>query len=259
MRPTTRDRLLALNRRFYERVAHSFHETRRRPQPGLLRAVDFLPRPNQRPLRLLDVGCGNGRFARILNDQAIACDYTGVDGSAALLDYARTEAPGWPHVAATLIQADLAQPGWPLRLPKPSFDAVTCFATLHHLPGRSLRQRVVDDLAAQLADNAPLILSFWQFLDDARLASKRLPWASIGLDASAGEDPGADDAAPDDLEPGDALLPWQQTDAIRYANHVDEAEARALAQAAGLRVADCYCADGKSGRLGLYLVLRREA
>ncbi len=259
MRPTTRDRLLTLNRRFYERVAESFHETRRNPQPGLLRAVDFLPSPAQRPLRLLDVGCGNGRFARILNDQAIACDYLGVDGSAALLDHARAEAPGWTHVTATFAQADLAQPGWGQRLTKRPFGAVTCFATLHHLPSRSLRQRVVSELAAQLADDAPLILSFWQFLDDARLASKRLPWASVGLGVNPGVNPGADDAILDELEPGDALLPWQQTDAVRYAHHVDEAEARALAQAAGLHVVDCYYADGKSGRLGLYLVLKREA
>ena len=61
----TVQRLLALNRQFYDEFADSFAESRGFEQPGLRRALDFLPATG----RLLDVGCGNGRLAHVLEER----------------------------------------------------------------------------------------------------------------------------------------------------------------------------------------------
>jgi SAM-dependent methyltransferase len=42
-----------------------------------------------RRLQLLDLGCGNGQFARYLFDYGLTCDYTGVDISEPLLEAGR--------------------------------------------------------------------------------------------------------------------------------------------------------------------------
>ena len=91
------------------------------------------------------------------------------------------------------------------------------------------------------------MLSAWQFGDSERLRSRIAPWAEIGL-------------APADVDPGDALLPWDQgRHALRYVHAIDEAETAALAQAAGLSVLSLYHADGHEGDLSLYAALASAA
>lgn len=245
MNDAARTRLLDLNRRFYASVADDFHETRLGAQPGLLRALDSLPRRNA--LRLLDAGCGNGRFAHVLNDAAIDARYTGVDGSAELLALATSHARDLPRVDVRFVYADFAAPGWSTPLAAGAFDAVVCFATLHHIPSFALRQRIVCDLAALLIarEDARLILSCWQPLNSPRIAAKQLPWSTIGLSER-------------DVDAGDLLLPWDRgARALRYVHQIDEAEIQRLAAGAGLCATETFLADGKAGDLGLYAVLRR--
>jgi len=253
MDPAVQAQLLALNRRFYEQVAEPFDATRRATPPGKVALAARLLRAaqGQGPVTLLDVGCGNGRFAWLLDEQAgadgAAIHYTGVDGSATLLDAARRHTQTLRQVSARLVQADLATADWLTQVdaPDPGFDMAVCLATLHHFPGFDLRARLLRQIASLVKRGGMVALSTWQFFDSARLAGKVLPWETIGLTADA-------------VEPGDALLPWQQdVYAVRYVHQIDAAEVANLAQAAGLSIVDSYRADGKEGNLNLYTLFRR--
>ena len=66
MDESTRRTLEAINRRFYADRAHDFDSSRTRAWQGWSRALFGLPRSG---LRVLDLGCGNGRLLAHLVDQ----------------------------------------------------------------------------------------------------------------------------------------------------------------------------------------------
>lgn len=243
MHSDVQEQLLALNRRFYATVGAEFDRTRQGLPDGMLQLAARLHRraPAQ---RVLDAGCGNGRFARALAQVGVQGAYLGIDADGELLRLASAQTAGLDGLEVHLQPADLAAPGWHAALhARAPFDAVVSLAVLHHFPGMALRRRLVADLATLLAPGGVLALSTWQFLAFERFAGKLVPWAELGLDA-------------EDVEPGDALLPWNQgAHALRYVHQLDLPEVEALAAAAGLQVQETFRADGKEGDLNLYVLL----
>lgn len=231
--------LLAVNRQFYEEFADPFAESRGFEQPGLRRALDFLPATG----RLLDVGCGNGRLAHVLERAGRAVEYLGIDSSARLLEIARQQAASLRSVQARFLEIDITRPGWPSILSGDRFEAIAMLAVLHHLPGWQLRCNVLVALRDLLGADGRIVVSLWQFMNEARLKRKVVPWSAIGL-------------SDEQVEPGDVLLDWQRGGSgLRYCHFVNEAELAALAQAAGLMLTDVYYADGRSQKLNLFGVL----
>jgi len=237
-----RQQLLALNRSFYDRFAASFAATRFGPQPGYGRIIHYFPALCQ----VLDLGCGNGRFAAFLDQHLEQVVYVGLDGSPRLIELARQRAAGLQHVEARFQVADLAAPGWEAGLPAGAFDVVVALAVLHHIPGAEHRATLVRTAATRLKPGGHLILSNWRFLHNPRMRRKIVPWETVGLSG-------------DDVESGDYLLDWKRDGVgYRYVHQLDEAEVEALAAAAGLEVVEQFHADGREGDLSLYSVLRRE-
>ncbi|HRQ40540.1 MAG TPA: class I SAM-dependent methyltransferase [Chloroflexota bacterium] len=233
MRPEVVEKLLALNRHFYEANAVDFSQSRQGINPGFARVRELLPQPCP---RLLDVGCGNGRFGQYAQQQAIGA-YVGVDFSGSLLEVARAQVVGEFH------GRDLTQPGCLNDLGQ--FDAIVCLAVLHHIPGRDNRRQLLAAMGERLGADGRLFLSTWQFATNPRQQRKIRPWSEISL-------------SPADVEPGDYLLTWQRGDfAYRYACHIDAAAVTHLAVDAGLRVDQQFKSDGREGDLSLYTVLEK--
>lgn len=265
----TAQRLLEVNREFYRTVAEPFNQTRYAESPGKQQLLHLLapqlahPAASHTRARVLDVGCGNGRLAWLLDRLGWPVDYTGVDGEPELLRLAAENTRGLTHVRPRWLAADLGQTDWSAVLMEiatvgaappeydmpesdmPEFDVVVCLATLQHMPGYALRARVVRDLAQFVRPEGRLAISAWQFLSSARLAARQLPWSTIGLEVAQ-------------VEPGDALLPWKQEHyAVRYVHQIDPAEMAQLAADAGLELVAGFHADGREGNLNFYGIMAR--
>ncbi len=238
MNNSVRQRLLAINRTFYEQFGASFSGTRFGAQPGWDRIIHYFP-PR---CAVLDLGCGNGRLALYLDAHLQQVRYVGLDGSEALLAIAREQTAGLQSVSAEFFEMDLSSDAW--HRASHDFDVVTALAVLHHIPGFAVRQRFVQAASACLKPGGVLILSNWRFAHNPRMQRKLLPWSAAGL-------------REEDVEPGDYLLDWKKDgEGMRYAHQLDEAEVATLAAAAGLQVEEQFVADGREGDLSLYSVLR---
>lgn len=248
-------RLIARNNAFYRDHAASFSATRAAPWQGW-RTVARIVRDAQGKagpegdLSLLDVACGNLRFERFLVDclPDTRLHITAIDSTpelaAGVLD-ARISYLARDVLARLLDGAD------PLSDTDPA-DLVVSFGFLHHVPGSELRRGLLGSLARRVAPGGLLALSFWQFMDDARLAAKAA--TADGAAREAGWPISA-------LEDGDHFLGWQDDPgALRYCHHFPEAEIDELASHLadlGMREVARFSADGRSGALNRYLVCQR--
>ena len=174
MRPATAAALHRVNLDFYERHAEAFSVTRAAPWPGWRRVAAEVEEHNdgaaERPT-VLDLGCGNGRLARFLEDRwRGGLDYLGLDSSAALLDLAA--ARGW-RAGCRFLRRDLLLEGLPAELPGEPFDLIAVFGLMHHLPGAGNRGALLRRAARRLAPGGLLAVSFWQFGERERFRRRR--------------------------------------------------------------------------------------
>ncbi len=250
-----------LNRAFYERFAEDFSRTRRRPWPGWERLLEApgaaeLAALASRRRRILDAGCGNGRFAAFLEERLGSdLDYLGVDASPALLGIARERA-GDARSTRRFLALDLVADAG-AGLPAGPFDLVAALGLLHHVPGAGRRRALLAALARRLAPGGCLALAFWQFGDRERFRRRIVPWETYNRTAAEPIDPNR-------LDEHDVLLAWgdAETDPlaagrVRYCHWTTPPEAEALARATALETGARFRADGETGDLNLYYLLRR--
>ncbi len=232
MTPDVALKLRDLNQQFYSALADSFAESRATPQPGFARLKEWIP---AKAATLLDVGCGNGRFAHFLLSHQAIKRATGVDFSTDLLKRARLLVP-----QATFFQRDMTQPGFLEGLG--DFDLIACLAAMQHVPGRENRATLLQELKTHLAPGGRLFLANWQFMDSPRQRRKIREWSELGLTT-------------EDVEANDYLLTWQRSGfGLRYVCQVDAVETAVLAEKAGLHILHQFRSDGKEGNLSLYTI-----
>lgn len=240
--------LNGINRHFYRAHAEAFSATRQRPWPGWCRVLDLAEaHAGGRPLDVLDVGCGNGRFAAFLADRGMRYRYLGIDASRELLALAQAHSHGVGSADEPVRyhQADfLEEPigdGSGHR-----FSLVVLFGVLHHVPGREQRLSLLRSLARCLQARGLLVVTAWQ-LERRRFREKQRPWKEFN-------DTARNPIDLSQLEPGDHLLPWGHGDGVRFCHFADDAEIDALSREARLARIAAFSADGPSGDLNRYFV-----
>lgn len=240
--------LLDLNRKFYDTFAGSFDNSRKTPQPGFEQTLHHLP---NRPLSVLDIGCGNGRYGHFLGQNGRLSRYLGLDFSVGLLGYAsnleRLElwGPTAPTIEIDFQEADMSRIGFSEGLGQ--FDLVVCLSAMQHIPQRIRRAQLLHEMAEHLAPNGHILLGNWQFLSSERQRRKVLSWEEADLTEG-------------DVERGDYLLSWSRGGyGERYVCHIDEGETNYLADIAGLSITHQFRADGRERNLNLYTMMQKHS
>jgi len=155
MRKKYSDKIRELVKQAYDSIAHEFDQSRKKQW---LEFEDFL-KYVKKGAKVLDAGCGNGRFYDLLKNKKV--DYLGIDNSSSLLEKAREN---FPHAQFQL--GDMVD----LDLPDERFDVVFSIASFHHLPGRRLRKQAIQEMHRVLRSNGVLILTVWNLFQLKYLA-----------------------------------------------------------------------------------------
>ncbi len=233
--------LIELNRKFYDDFGEQFSATRQRIQPGVRQIIKNLAGNET----ILDLGCGNGEFARELSQIGFQGSYTGLDFSTPLLDDAKEQKD---HFPARFFQADLAGDDWDRDFHDGQFSLITSFAFMHHIPDVEIRRSILHKVHRLLKpiSTAKYIQSTWQFMNSTKLASRVQPWEKVRLDAG-------------ELDKGDYLLDWKSGgDGLRYVHLFSVEELEIMAAETGFIILDSFYSDGENSRLGLYQTWERN-
>ncbi|MEK7538919.1 MAG: class I SAM-dependent methyltransferase [Patescibacteria group bacterium] len=230
MRQEYANKILEQSRSGYETIASDFSRTRGTFWQELMFVYDMVPPTS----RILDIGCGNGRFLSALKDDTV--DYTGVDFSKGLIDIAKERYRERPH--ATFQTADA------LALPfsNHSFDIAVSFAVLHHIPSRAYRIQFLKEAARVIKPGSTIILTAWNVWHSR-------PWTVLkfALKKLLGQT---------HTDVGDALLDFGKEKNVRFVHALTAREIRSLARGAGLTITRLEKIRRPSGEENFFVVLQ---
>lgn len=240
MNQTTQHRLIKLNQRFYDKVAPQFDQKRQYPWEGWQKGVPQLKKLNQThgAIDVLDLGCGNARFADFLNQNDINHQYLGLDANHYLVQQAKQK-------GANVHQVNLFKKPLTHHLTNKRFHLIVAFGLLHHLPSFTARHNVNQQAVSLLKQNGCYIISLWQFHRYKRFQEKMVNW-----DSNSNIDPSQ-------LEEHDYLLNWQgNNQKVRYCHSFSDPEIARLKHLTPAKCIDHYQADGKNN-YNHYLVFEK--
>ena len=237
--------LKRLNDGFYRDNHASFSSTRAHAWDGWERVIgQGLPdHPS-----VLDCACGNMRF-RVFLDERIgqsAFTYFGIDSCPELLP---SQNKAWfqqVDIIDELMNSSLNE-----NVKASPCDLTVCFGFMHHIPSFEIRASLLRALVDMTCDDGVIAVSFWQFAREESLHTKALETTALACklhDIS--------------LDSGDYILGWQKKPgALRYCHSFEDDEIGLLIAscADGVKVVDRFLADGRSGKLNSYVVLRKRS
>lgn len=155
----------------YDKYAKEFSQTRQNPWKGWeqvsaeLKSLELGTSKN--PLRVLDLGCGNGRFLKFLAAEGYEIEnYFGVDNSNLLL-YETKELTNKLKSEekvkeGKIFNIDLNTEDWESKI-HGEFNVVVSFGVMHHINPFDTRKSFLSKAFNILEPNGLLAVSYWQF------------------------------------------------------------------------------------------------
>jgi len=239
-------KIMELNKRFYDLMAEEFSRTRANVWEEFRSLSEYF----QTGDKVLDLGCGNGRFFNLAVQPDRQVQYWGVDNSEKLIQLARQNYPAGQFVVGDGLELPFAED---------FFDKVLCVAVLHHLPGYEMRREFLRQAHRTLKKGGLLVLAVWVAWPRRRylgLAAKYF-WLKL--------------AGRSKLDWGDFYEPWdnkarspslsQQAVSgrgVRYFHNFSVSELRSLLEDSGFVIESLSFLDRLSGERNIIAIAKKS-
>ncbi len=222
-------KILKKTKKDYNLIADHFSSTRKYPWKNL----EFLFKDIPEGGKVLDLGCGNGRFYEFLKEKNI--EYVGIDKAEKLIEKARKKYP-----EADFRMADALD----LPFENNYFDFVISIAVFHHMPSEKIRLKFLNEARRVLKSGGKLKLSVWDLLSTDKRIYLRNPkeklTGKIGI--------------------RDILLPWKndkgEVATERYYHAFKKKELEKLAEKAELKNIEVF-EKGEKHKSTLFLFAKK--
>ncbi len=213
----TADQILTQLEESYDTIAEHFSHTRMNQWYEVSYIIEQYIEPGQ---AVLDLGCGNGRVADLVNE--IKARYIGMDVSEKLINVARQLRPKNDFRVGNMMQTDF---------PDESFDHVLMIASFHHIPSKEYRRRSLEEAKRLVRSRGFVLMTNWNLMQ-TKYASLRYRSKLMKL------------LGQHKMDFNDMLVPWRdnkrRTITKRYYHAFKPSEIKHLAKEVGLTVADQY-------------------
>jgi ubiquinone/menaquinone biosynthesis C-methylase UbiE len=216
VKEATADKLLKEVRKTYNTISGEFSDTRNYSWPDF----NFFKPYLFENAEIVDLGCGNGRLVRFLDQYFLGSPYRyiGIDNSEKLLEKAHQQFP-----------KNVFLPGDQLDIPMTDHQVDLMFniAAFHHIPSAKLRLEALQEMKRVIKPNGILIMTVWNLwqwkyrISILKAACKYI--SSLGKYA-----------------PNDLLIPWKSshgdTVAKRYYHNFLPHEISGLLKQSGFKI-----------------------
>ena len=242
MNSKTVDKIIALNKDFYEAVGQDFSRTRQNPWKGWFELLPLIRKQfaGRNSISVLDIACGNGRFYDFLKNNLpeFNIEYMGLDNNESLLQEARLKSlSGSVYYNIHNVIKDLdSAPG--------AFDLVVAFGITHHIPSNKLRKNWFLELSNKLNPSGLFVFTVWNYMKSNR-SSRNIKPVPAEIDEQ-------------ELEEGDYFIGWADTDAVRYVHDYSDREILEALNPTGLTLQKNFKADGKNNELNEYRIYSKK-
>lgn len=141
-----------LNKEFYAKHNESFDKSRFMEWEGFNNVLKYITKDT----KILDLGCGNGRFLEFLNNKNTQFDsYLGIDNSADFINKNKLKFSNAKFEERDILnQIDEITN---------KYDLVVIFGVSHHIPYEEYRKEWFQKIKNLISKNGTLVISFWEF------------------------------------------------------------------------------------------------
>lgn len=191
--------------------------------------------------KVLDWGCGNGRFYEIFEKEGV--DYFGIDVSEKLIKIAKNQYPRAKFQVA---------PAFNLPFPNNFFDKILSIAVFHHIPSEEFRLKCLKEAKRILKPEGLLILMVWNLNPFKMLLigkrERALSFFKFSILKILGRSK---------LDLKDFFIPWQNI-CQRYIHCFSKNELKKLVEKSGLKIKDTgVFRSSKAKETNLYLIAKK--
>lgn len=187
--------------------------------------------------RVLDLGCGNGRFFEVLKDKKV--DYIGVDFSKKLIKIAKKKYPEAKFQVANALN---------LPFPNNFFDKIYSISVLQHIPSEEFRLQFLRETKRILRPEGLLILRVWDLWRRKKGQKLILRYTLLKIIGKS------------KLDFKDIFLPWKNSRGKiliqRYLHCFTKRELEKLIKKTGLKIKESWH-WGKDPVSSIYLVAEK--
>jgi len=225
--------LLKKTKEDYNKIAENFTRSREFI-PEDIRNLGEYTIPGE---KVLDLGCGNGRFYKVLRDKKV--DYFGIDFSEELIKIAKNDYQKAKFRVTNVLN---------LPFPNNFFDKVYSISVLHQIPSREFRLQSLKEARRVLKPEGLLILRVWNIFKRPNFYKLFFKYSILKIFLKS------------KLDFFDVFLPWKDSKGKiileRYYHCFSKKELKKIVRAAGFEIKEIW-GSGLGKRSNIYLTAEK--